>query len=198
MTISTSINKAIRRYQLQRYLASSNKVISLFSSIRAAAPQSPKKTALQNDSTAPKAAAFPSQMGAVTPALLNILFIMSSKKREKSCFPTLAPLRVFKPHAHKLWFLCRTRAPPSLSGCGAGSPSSGSWRSYTTTLMTYQHFTHYFPTTIKTFWACMAPNSHTTVHRGHGPDLTVSQKRPLTAANSPCKVLFSFFLHHLI
>ena len=59
----------------------------------------------------------------------------------------------------------------SISLCGAGSPSSGSWRSYTTTLMTYQHFTHISPTTIKTFRTSVPSNPRNTLtgHRDKTP-----------------------------
>lgn len=62
--------------------------------------------------------------------------------------------------------------------CGAGSPSSGSWRSYTTTLMTYQHFTHIFQQLLKPFGHACPPKWHTTAHRTLGPD-------PLVATNGP-------------
>lgn len=78
--------------------------------------------------------------------------------------------------------------------CGAGSPSSGSWRSYTTTLMTYQHFTHIFPTTIKTFRMCMVPNSHTTVHMRLGPDPLVPQNGPNLQPARPAKSFSVFSL----
>lgn len=78
--------------------------------------------------------------------------------------------------------------------CGAGSPSSGSWRSYTTTLMTYQHFTHIFPTTIKTFRTCMAPNWHTTVCWGPKPDSLMPQNALNLQPARPAKCFSVFSL----
>lgn len=110
-----------------------------------------------------------------------------------SCFLTLAPLCVFNPCTQITALAGQERLHLSLA-CGAGSPSSGSWRSYTTTLMTYQHFTHIFPTTIKTFWTCMAPNSHTTVHRTLGPDPLVPHNGPNLQPARPAKCFSVFSL----
>lgn len=93
-----------------------------------------------------------------------------------SCFLTLAPC-VFNPCTQIMVLAGQERLHLSVAR-GAGSPSSGSWRPYTTTLMTYQHFTHIFPTTIKTFWTCMPPNLQTTVHRTLGPDHLVPTNGP--------------------
>ena len=82
---------------------------------------------------------------------IDVLF----KKPTKLVFNS--PLVCFLPSFTQPSY-CRTRAPPSRPSCGAWSPSSGPSRSYTTTLMTYQHFTHtHFPTTIKVFWTMHVP-----------------------------------------
>lgn len=110
---------------------------------------------------------------------------------QKLQFSNSCPLCVFKPmHTH---YAGQERLHLSLA-CGAGSPSSGSWRSYTTTLMTYQHFTHIFPTTITTFCTCMAPNSHTTVHRRLGPEPLVPHIGPNLQPASPAKSFTAFSL----
>lgn len=59
---------------------------------------------------------------------------------EKSSFLTIVP-ECYSVHAQKLWLLQDKSASIYSLAAGAGSPSSGSWRSYTTALMTYQHFT---------------------------------------------------------
>lgn len=65
-----------------------------------------------------QAADSPLQMGAVTPALLNILFIFSTKS---PVFQLLPPV-CFQPHAHKLWFLQDKSASISFRLVAQGVP----------------------------------------------------------------------------
>lgn len=193
MTINSAIIKIISS---QRYLASSHQ---LFSSSELLQPQSsqkkcsPKKKRSPQPKPKQQPSFHPFQMW--LPALLNILFIFSLEKN--SCFlNSCPPVCVFQPRAHTNDGLLQDKsASISVWLSGAGSPSSGSWRSYTTTpLMTYQHFTHIFvpSTTIKTFWYMHG----TTVEAGDpnplGKALQSWPPQLLTALQSP------FFLYHLI
>lgn len=84
---------------------------------------------------------------------------------------------VFLVHAHQCRVLQDASASIAQSQArGAGSPSSGSWRSYTTTLMTYQHSHRSFPAPIKPVWTRTASNPHTLQHRRPGLDPVVPRE----------------------
>lgn len=190
MTISTSINSAIIiRYQLG-VTSHLHTNWSASSSPSELAPQSPplkkKKAALQEVPPQRPGSSVPSD-GSRDSSFTEYTVYIPLKM---SCCLTLAPLVCFCTQTVAL--AGQERLHRSLAR-GAGSPSSGSWRSYTTTLMTYQHFTHIFPTTIKTFWTCMAPSSHTTAHGAPGPDPPVPPSGPDLQQARPAKCFSAFF-----
>lgn len=80
--------------------------------------------------------------------------------------------------------------------CGAGCPSSGSWRSYTTTLMTYQHFTHTFspPEQLyKPFGRLCNTPKKSTVHRAVGSRPLGGHQRPQTCTQLALRSPLHFF-----
>lgn len=86
-------------------------------------------------------------------------------------------------------YLRQDESASILNACGAGSPSSGSSRCYTTTLMTYQLFTHILETTIKTISPCVVQNSPQHPSR-QGPDPLVPSTAPKRSPK-PAPVYYS-------